>query len=84
MARVLDAFPKRPGPAQKYPWDTWLDGQVWELRVGEDFDAKAATIRSRAQAEAKKRTGRARTSYISDEAGERVIIQFRPRAGASG
>ncbi len=29
--------PGGPGRKPKYPWDTWLDGQCYELEVGQDF-----------------------------------------------
>ncbi len=36
MARISDLtdLPTRC----KYPWDTWFDGQIWELEPGVDFD----------------------------------------------
>lgn len=27
-----------PNEKAVYPWDEWLDGDIWELRQGEDFD----------------------------------------------
>ena len=48
MPRVLEALPKSPrnsaGRAEKYPFDEWFDGNVYELVEGEDFDAKRTTL----------------------------------------
>lgn len=37
MARTVDEMPPRQGWS-KYPWEEWMDGQIWELSYGEDFD----------------------------------------------
>lgn len=79
MARTLDDFPMVRGEA-RYPWDQWLDGQVWELVSGEDFTAKPPTLKANAQLQAKKRNGRVRTRQFL--AGERqtVVLQFKQDA----
>jgi hypothetical protein len=80
MARRLDSFPSATPP--RYPWGEWLNGEVWELRQGEDFRAKASTLRANAQLQAKKRGGRVHTRYFQVEGSipERVILQFEPGA----
>ena len=38
MAKVVNSMPPRSrGRSFLYPWDDWLNGQVWELRQGVDF-----------------------------------------------
>ena len=49
MARVIDTFPAHTNQS-RYPWDEWLDGRVWELVQGEDFDAKPNTLKTGAKA----------------------------------
>lgn len=47
MARILTELPatKRGGASSKYPWDEWLDGQVYELVRGEDFEGEPDAFR---------------------------------------
>ena len=40
MARKVDKFPELPSQS-RYPWDSWLDGDIWELTPGDDFKGKA-------------------------------------------
>jgi hypothetical protein len=74
MARRLDAFPAPTGT--RYPWSEWLDGSVWELVRGADFDSKTATFRTNVQTQAKKRGGRARSKAVTADGREAVVIQF--------
>jgi hypothetical protein len=78
MARVIDTFPA-PKVTSLYPWDQWLDGQVWELVAGEDFNAKPQTIRQNAAAQATKRSGRVKTRLLEDGERQVVVIQFERR-----
>ncbi|HET9132391.1 MAG TPA: hypothetical protein VFO86_15655 [Terriglobia bacterium] len=39
-----------PRSRQKYPWDEWLNGQIWVLRQGEDFEVVPANFASSAKA----------------------------------
>jgi hypothetical protein len=78
MARRLDAFPAPTGA--RYPWDKWLDGSVWELVRGDDFQSKLSTLRANAQSQAKKRGGRSRSKVVTTGDGrEAVVIQFEHR-----
>ena len=47
MARVLKSheFGTRGGAA-KYPWDEWMDGRIYEIKQGVDFDGKPAPFRA--------------------------------------
>lgn len=38
MAKVIDELPNRVGGNYKYPLSQWLDGQVWELTQGVDYE----------------------------------------------
>jgi hypothetical protein len=81
VAEVLEAFPE-PARRSRYPWDEWLDGRVWRLRQGQDFEANPKTIRSRLQQNARKRGGRARTLEQHEGETVYVIVQFRrPNGG---
>lgn len=74
MARRLEGFPAATGA--RYPWDEWLDGSVWELIRGSDFQSKTPTFRANAQLQAKKRGGRARTKKVEVDGREAVVVQF--------
>jgi hypothetical protein len=78
MARKVDEFPDAPSQA-RYPWDEWLDGDVWELIAGEDFNGKPESLRSVADVQARKRGGRIQARLIrSRETGQpdRIYLRF--------
>jgi hypothetical protein len=74
MAQRLEKFPA--SKAQRYPWDQWLNGEVWQLFLGEDFSAKPATLITNARNQAKRRGGQVRTRIISSGDRTSVVLQF--------
>lgn len=49
MAKVIDSLPKKAGGIgrkSKYSYETWLDGQIWQLDSGEDFKGKPESMRA--------------------------------------
>ena len=66
MAEVLDKWPGGGRGNQKYPFDEWLDGRIWKLVRGTDFENKPSAIRSAAQSFARTRQWKLATS-IPDE-----------------
>ncbi len=58
---------RQPG----YPWDEWLDGQVWCLVKGEDFSAGMASMRSLVSYTA----GRRGLKYRSKMVGNSLYVQ---------
>jgi hypothetical protein len=77
MARQLAQFPKARRQS-KYPWDQWLDGSVWLLRKGEDYETTSPSMRAIATSAAKKEGKRLRTQITVDEDGiEALVIQVR-------
>lgn len=75
MANKIAHFPDAP-PQNFYPWDDWLDGDVWELVPGDDFKGKPATFRASAVAQAARRDGKVRTQRIERDGEERLYLQF--------
>jgi hypothetical protein len=76
MARTLDDFPTLDS---QFAWDEWLDGQVWELHAGEDFEAAMpATFRKTAKRQARARGGNVRTRLLEREGREVIVLQFVP------
>ena len=79
MAKVLEKYMFK-SRSQKYPWEKWLDGRVWEFIQGKDFKGSTATFRQSATSIAKRRGGKMRT-YAD---GKKVVIQFIPDDDAAG
>jgi hypothetical protein len=75
VANKIEQFPDAP-PQNVYPWDEWLDGDVWELVPGEDFKGKPATFRASAVAQAARRDGKVRTQRIERDGEDRLYLQF--------
>lgn len=78
MARKLPRFPDEllSRTTQRYPWDEWLDGDVWELTKGEDYTIKTKSIRTTAQQAAREKGGRAKCAEADN--GDKLILQFVP------
>lgn len=78
MPRVLEALPvaKRgnAGRDEKYPFDEWFDGNVYELVEGEDFDSKRSTMATVIHGAANKRDMIVQTRMTQDG----IAIQARP------
>jgi hypothetical protein len=68
MAEKLETWQfKKTGRGERYPWDQWLDGSIWVLTKGEDFDCTITAIRSGAFAAAARRRIKVRTSNPDDQ-----------------
>lgn len=85
MATQLDEFPAGSSKRGLYPWDTLLDGQVWEAKRGTeeerkagkaDFSISAKSFRSAAQQAAgqPERGGKVETKILDN--GNRVVLRF--------
>jgi hypothetical protein len=78
MPRVLDDLPKavrgNVGRSEKYPFDEWFDGNVYELVEGEDFDSKRSTLATVIHNAATKRDLIVQTRMTQDG----IAIQARP------
>lgn len=80
MARKLEAFPPLPQAASRYPWGELLDGGVWQLVRGEDYDSKTRTFVAYARSQAKRRGGSLRTRLWDADGRESVVLQFHSRS----
>lgn len=50
MAETLKKFDfPEPRSRNKYPWGEWLNGQIWSLKQGEDFEVAPANFASSAK-----------------------------------
>lgn len=69
MAEVVDEMPSRAGrgQSQKYPWHEWLDGRVWKLTKGADFEVTVEIMRCAFHNKAKSRGLRVVTTSRGDD-----------------
>lgn len=72
MARKLKAFPE--DQVSKHPWDDYLNGDIWEIQQGEDFDCKPVVMRNQIYNTAHKRDLDARVSVR----GNIIVFQALP------
>jgi hypothetical protein len=74
LARKLEEFPT--AASRRYPWDEWLNGDVWQLDRGDDYSAKTTTVMSNARARARQMGGVVRTRTVTADGRESIIVQF--------
>ena len=76
MAKQLDNDydfrQNRKGRPEKYPWGQWVDGNVWELTKGDDYQCTTPSMVTQIHLKATARRLRARTSVT--ETG--LVLQF--------
>jgi hypothetical protein len=73
MPSKLETFPAYTSQA-RHDWPQLLNGDIWQLRRGEDFKGKAKTFIQNARAQARRRGGSVRTRLLDEE---NVVLQFR-------
>ena len=79
MAKTVSDLPSpHARGVAKYPWNQWLDGQIWCLRRGEDFAARCTPLYiGQIARSAGLRRGLKVTARV---AGDDVYIQATPRS----
>lgn len=55
MAKVLKNFEFNLGRHHKYNWATWLDGRIWQMVRGEDFQISSKSFQLAVLSTAKRR-----------------------------
>lgn len=76
MARQLESFDfgrGRPKGTSRYDWDHWLDGSIWELTQGLDFQRTVEEFRNVVYVTAARRGIKVRTS--SRRGSDVVVVQ---------
>lgn len=68
MAQVLEKYNFTRG---RYDWDTWFNGDIWQLEQGEDFEVDPASFRSTITAAARRYEVSVRTAVN----GNSVVLQ---------
>jgi hypothetical protein len=80
MAVELEQFPSG-ARATKYPWEQWMNGSVWKLRRGEDYEATTRSMRTFAHTKASSADMKVKTRTLTDDDGiECLIVQFLPQS----
>lgn len=79
MAQVLQEWPSISRTRQsKYPWSEWTDGEIWQVRKGEDFTSDVKTFVQGLYAYAKRHDMKVEVRTDADN----DIAAFRFIAGA--
>lgn len=76
MAEILETFPADVRGMPHYPWGEWLDGQVWKLTHGVDFQCVHASIRAAIYQAANRKGVKVQTTITEDGS---VILRAYPR-----
>jgi hypothetical protein len=77
VARKVKQFPAERDRSA-YPWDQWLDGDIWELTQGQDFRGTAVAFRASARGQARRRGGGIRARIVKEEGRpDRVYVQYQ-------
>jgi hypothetical protein len=76
MAEVLKKFEfEMRGRPTKYPWDRWLDGRIWKLERGVDFQPEPQNFRQCVYSAAYSRNKRVRVSFTDTHC---VLQSYEP------
>ena len=65
MAKKVSAWPTNSSNT-RYPWDQWLDGNIWELTKGSDLAQDSEHSRAQVYIAARNRGKKARTTRAGD------------------
>lgn len=78
MEQLTEAtFSETRGRHAIYDWDTILNGNIWKLTKGTDFQSSVLTFRSGAYQQARRRGLRLQTTI--DTANNTIILRASPR-----
>lgn len=77
MAVRVEDFPDGTLAAsnRKYPWEDWLDGSIWALTPGEDFQTSVKVMRQQFSSKASANNMRFRSSVANGV----LYVQVSPR-----
>jgi len=71
MASTVETYEFPASTRGKHDWNAWLDGQIWVLTEGVDFDSKATSFRTSAMKQAGNRNKQLRFNVD----GNKVYLQ---------
>lgn len=79
MAKRVKAFKNSDTDTtpRRYPWVEWMDGSIWEIRQGEDYDVPTENMRVNLHERGKRYAHVVKTEKFTDGKGEGLRFQFR-------
>lgn len=78
MATTLDEYDFRHrGPIPKYPWREWLDGRIWKIVKGKDYEISTQQMRNSVAGAAARQGKAIRTEVVDD--GKAIVFQAIPK-----
>jgi hypothetical protein len=72
MAEKLKEFKFQTRGPRKYDWDQWMDGEIWRVSQGQDFDPPPRNFLSSLHNMAKRKGMKVRANVE----GNSVVFQF--------
>ena len=77
--KTLDSFDFDGGLGrpQKYPWDRWENGEIWEIAQGQDYEISTQNMQVTLHLRASKDNKKVQTRRVRDEAREKLVFQFQ-------
>lgn len=83
MAEELNEWPRNVkmsrGTRSLYDWDLWLNGKVWKLVQGIDFDCKVKSMQSVVHGACRRRNMMVQTAILEDENAIMVQVISSPQ-----
>jgi predicted HNH restriction endonuclease len=78
--RQLKSFDFGPprGRPQKYPWDKWEDGSIWQIVRGNDYAVSTENMQVNLHTRAAKDGRKVQTRKVETPEGEGLVFQFLP------
>jgi hypothetical protein len=78
VAQILQEWPTiQRTRTSKYPWDSWTNGEIWQVRAGEDFQSNVKTFVQGLYAYAKRHGMKVEVRADSDN--DFAAFRFIPR-----
>ena len=74
MAQIVDRMPEAYETRRKYDWNVWLNGGIWQLQQGEDFDVSLRSIAAQTYQAADRRGVAVAVAVNSKEGWVRVQV----------
>ena len=75
MAEILEEFDfslHQRGSPGKYPWSEWMDGQIWKVKRGVDFEVSTLSFAGFLRGHAKRKGKTVKAARFGDY----VVFQF--------
>jgi hypothetical protein len=78
MAKKIKKYEFRSAVRNQYPWEQWLDGSIWVLTHGEDFETDPVKFRTTIYQAARRHNKVVRTAVDDNEVVLQVTGELNP------